>query len=104
MTSYLLAPQTSPMGGVGIPTARIILLGSLSPASCSSFHKDLDPIIFTEIAEFALSLAPPAKGQDAFNGLPHLQAYRLIRANTLAEVGQVQLASRFVFLISFYHI
>jgi hypothetical protein len=83
------------MGGVGVPTTRIILLGSPNPANYPSFHKDTDPIIFTEIVEFALSLASPAKGQDAFNGLPHLQAYRLIRANALAEVGEVQLASRF---------
>jgi hypothetical protein len=91
----LLAPQTSPIGGIGIPGARIILLGSPNPATCPNFHKDPDSIIFTEIAEFALSLLPPTKGQETFNGLPHLQAYRLVRAVSLAEVGQVQQASRF---------
>jgi hypothetical protein len=93
--SYLLTPQTSPIGGAGIPASRIVLLGSLNPATNPSFHKDPDPIIFTEIAEFAMSLAPPVKGQEAYNGLPHLQAYKLIRASSLAEVGQIQLASRF---------
>ncbi|KAJ7452366.1 Sec23-binding domain of Sec16-domain-containing protein [Mycena galericulata] len=92
---YLLSPQTSPVGGIGNPTARIVLLGSRSPQVWPSFYKDSDPVIFTEILEFALSLAPPIKGQDAFYGLPHLQAYRFIRAMALAELGELQLASRY---------
>ena len=55
---------------------------------------DPDPIIFSEVVEFALSLATPAKGQEAFAGLPHLQPYRLIRAASLAEMGHVQIAAR----------
>ncbi|KAJ6630820.1 Sec23-binding domain of Sec16-domain-containing protein [Mycena sp. CBHHK59/15] len=92
---YLLSPQTSPVGGIGNPTARVVLLGSRSPQVWPSFYKDSDPVIFTEILEFALSLAPPAKGQDAFYGLPHLQAYRFIRAMALAELGELHLASRY---------
>ncbi|KAJ6547614.1 Sec23-binding domain of Sec16-domain-containing protein, partial [Mycena capillaripes] len=92
---YLLSPQTSPIGGIGNPSARIVLLGSRSPQIWPSFYKDSDPVIFTEILEFALSLAPPAKGQDAFYGLPHLQAYRFIRAMALAELGELQIASRY---------
>ncbi|KAJ7285815.1 Sec23-binding domain of Sec16-domain-containing protein [Mycena rebaudengoi] len=92
---YLLSPQTSPVGGLGNPAARIVLVGSRSPQVWPSFYKDSDPVIFTEILEFALSLAPPAKGHDAFYGLPHLQAYRFIRAIALAELGEVQVASRY---------
>ncbi|KAJ7109395.1 Sec23-binding domain of Sec16-domain-containing protein [Mycena epipterygia] len=92
---YLLSPQTSPVGGIGNPSARIVLLGSRSPQVWPSFYKDSDPVIFTEILEFSLSLAPPVKGQDAFYGLPHLQAYRFIRAMALAELGEVQLANRY---------
>ncbi|KAJ6596911.1 Sec23-binding domain of Sec16-domain-containing protein [Mycena vulgaris] len=92
---YLLSPQTSPVGGIGNPSARIVLLGSRSPQVWPSFYKDSDPVIFTEILEFALSLAPPVKGQDPFYGLPHLQAYRFIRAMALAELGELQLASRY---------
>ena len=94
--SYLLSPQTSPIGGVGQATARIVLLGSRNPASWPTFYKDPDPIIFSEILEFALSLTTPAKGQESFNGLPHLQTYRLIRAMSLAEIGQTQQANRYV--------
>ncbi|KAF7304925.1 Protein transport protein sec16 [Mycena kentingensis (nom. inval.)] len=97
---YLLSPQTAPLGGLGNPTARIVLLGSRSPQVWPSFYKDSDPAIFTEILEFALSLTPPAKGQDAFFGFPHLQAYRFIRAIGLAELGELQLASRYCEAIS----
>ncbi|KAJ7219322.1 Sec23-binding domain of Sec16-domain-containing protein, partial [Mycena pura] len=92
---YLLSPQTSPIGGIGNPTARIVLLGSRSPQIWPSFYKDCDPLIFTEILEFALALTPPVKGQEPFVGLPHLQAYRFIRAMTLAELGELQHASRY---------
>lgn len=94
--SYLLSPQTSPLSGVANPAARIVLVGGANPIATPNFWKDPDPIVLTEIAEFALSLAAPVKGQEAFNGLPHLQAYRLIRATYLAEIGNVQIAQRYV--------
>lgn len=84
------------MGGLGSPSIRLVLLGSRSPHHWPSFHKDPDPVIFSEIAEFAMSLATPPKGQDSFHGLPHLQAYKLIRATSLAEIGHVDIAKRFV--------
>ena len=100
VVSYLLSPQTSPIGGVG-SSSRMVLLGSPSPSVSLNFTKDPDPLIFTEIAEFALSLTPPAKGQEAYTGLPHLQPYRLIRAAGLAEMGHVQLANRCVSTLLF---
>lgn len=90
-SSYLLSPQTSPLGGV-MPTARITLLGSRSPQVFPLSLKDPDVLIFSEILEFALSLVPVPKGQEAFNGIPHLQVYRLLRATSLAEMGDIQLA------------
>ncbi|KAH8117565.1 Sec23-binding domain of Sec16-domain-containing protein [Phellopilus nigrolimitatus] len=92
---YLLSPQSSPIGGVGAPSVRIVLVGSQSPHRNSAFLKDPDCFIFSEIAEFALSLHVPAKGLDAFTGFPHLQVYRLIRAMQLAEMGHVPLAKRY---------
>ncbi|RPD66236.1 hypothetical protein L226DRAFT_609114 [Lentinus tigrinus ALCF2SS1-7] len=91
---YLLSPQTSPLGGLG-SSSRLILLGSPPPTASPTFYKDPDPIIFSEIVEFAMSLATPTKGQEPFAGLPHLQPYRLIRATCLAELGHVQLATRY---------
>lgn len=91
--SYLLSPQTSPIVGIN-GASRFMLLGSPPPANSPTFYKDSDSIVFSEILEFAMSFATPAKGQEPFVGLPHLQPFRLIRAATLAETGHVQLANR----------
>ena len=93
--SYLLSPQTSQFGGLGSSATRLVLVGSASPAVTPVFSKDSDPMILSEIAEFAYSLSTPQKGQEAFPGLPHLQPYRLIRAHQLAELGHIQLATRY---------
>lgn len=100
--SYLLSPQTSPIGGFGLPSGRVVLFGSATPQTQPNFWKDPDPIIFSEIVEFALSLATPAKGQEVFPGLPHLQPYRLIRAAWLAELGHMDQANRCVSTIHFH--
>ncbi|KAL5511852.1 hypothetical protein ACEPAH_5070 [Sanghuangporus vaninii] len=92
---YLLSPQTSPIGGVGAPSVRIVLVGSHSPHRNASFFTDPDAFMFSEILEFALSLHPPPKGQEAFQGFPHLQVYRLIRAFQLAEMGYINTAKRY---------
>jgi len=93
--SYLLSPQTSQFGGLGSPTTRLVLVGSANPVVAPAFSKDPDPMILSEIVEFAYSLSTPQKGQEPFPGLPHLQPYRLIRAHQLAELGHVQLATRY---------
>lgn len=97
---YLLSPQTSPLGGVGSPASRITLLGCKAPQLYPQLSKDSDAFIFSEILEFALSLAPVAKGQEPFNGISHLQIYRLVRATHLAEMGDIQLANRYCEAIS----
>lgn len=97
-SSYLLSPQTSPIGGIGSPSTRITLLGGKNPLTYPNFTKDADSFILSEILEFALSLVPVTKGQEPFHGLPHLQAYRFIQALSLAEMGDMQLANRFVFV------
>ncbi|KAL0581708.1 hypothetical protein V5O48_000290 [Marasmius crinis-equi] len=92
---YLLSPQTSPIAGMGNASARIVLLGAPNPHTSTKYIRDTDPIIFSEILEFALGLHTPAKGHEPFPGLPHLQAFRLIRAMYLAEIGEVSLAKRY---------
>jgi COPII coat assembly protein SEC16 len=84
------------MAGLGNSSARIVLVGSQSPQTLPNFAKDPDPLIFSEIVEFALSLTPPPRGQDPYQGIPHLQPYRFIRAMALAEIGDIQVASRLV--------
>ncbi|KAH7889677.1 Sec23-binding domain of Sec16-domain-containing protein [Phlebopus sp. FC_14] len=92
---YLLSLQTSIMGGIGSPGVRMVLLGSQTSYSGPTSFRDSDPVIFSEIAEFAFSLKAVPKGQEPFHGFPHLQAYKLTRAAYLAEIGQVQAATRY---------
>ncbi|KLO10677.1 hypothetical protein SCHPADRAFT_832213 [Schizopora paradoxa] len=92
---YLLSPQTSPFGGVGTPAARIVLLGAQSPVKNTTFYRDSDCFTFSETVEYALSLRAPVKGQEAFGGFPHFQAYRLVRAQQLAELGHIAAAKRY---------
>ncbi|KAH9063420.1 Sec23-binding domain of Sec16-domain-containing protein [Lactarius vividus] len=91
---YLLAPQSGVLGTIGSP-GRFALVGSRGPTAVPNFHVDDDAIVFAEIVEFALSLTPPSKGQEPFNGLPHLQPYKLVRAVNLAEMGHVLAANRY---------
>lgn len=93
---YLLSPRTSSFGGINVPSVRMVLVGSESPATLPNFHKDLDVTLLSEITEFALSLST-VKGQETFSGLPHLQAYKLLRAYFLAEMGYVEAANRYIF-------
>lgn len=48
---------------------------------------DMEAILVTEIVEYAFSFATVPKGQEAYSGLPHLQAYRLLHARELAGLG-----------------
>ena len=93
--SYLLAPQSTILGNIG-SSGRVTLVGSRGPTATPNFHVSDDAIVFSEIVEFALSLAPPSKSQEPFNGLPHFQAYKYIRAASLAEMGHMLAASRLV--------
>lgn len=102
-SSYLLSSPTlpgalsmPPIGGIGHPSTRMVLPGSRNPQSFPVFSKDPDPMIFAEILEFALSLTPPPKGQEPFAGLPHLQAYRFVRASALAELGYISETTRYL--------
>ncbi|KAL9938014.1 hypothetical protein V8E36_003559 [Tilletia maclaganii] len=92
---YLLSPQTSTIGGVDTPGARATLIGGHNPRASVLYLRDLDSILLTEVYEFAQSLLPTVKGQEAFNGLPHLQAYRLVHAITLAELGDSVRAQKY---------
>lgn len=92
---YLLSQGTSIFSGIGAPNVRAVLYGSPNPAFSKTFHTQLRAIELSEIAEYAISLLPIAKGQEAFHGFPHLQAYRLWHAISLAEFGELSLAKRY---------
>ncbi|MCO5599776.1 hypothetical protein L7F22_053883 [Adiantum nelumboides] len=93
---YLLSLPTSGIDGFDGPGgARLTLLGTHSPAASSAYLRDLDAIILTEVLEFALSLRIVPKGGEQFQGLPHLQAYRIIHALFLAEMGETKKALKY---------
>ncbi|KAH6918573.1 Sec23-binding domain of Sec16-domain-containing protein [Coprinopsis sp. MPI-PUGE-AT-0042] len=92
---YLLSPQTSPLGASGSPASRVTLVGSKPPHLSPLFVRNPDNFILSEILEYALSLVPPAKGQEPFSGVVHLQPYRLLHATSLAELGYIHEANRY---------
>ena len=92
---YLLSPQTSPIGGADTTGVRYTLLGLANPKTSNGFVQDLDGILMTEVLEFAQGLVPAVKGQEPFPGLPHLQAYKLVHAQQLADLGEVAKAQRY---------
>lgn len=99
--SYLLSIQTSPLGGIGAPSARLTLIGSDSPGLRRNFHLHVDAIRYTETIEFALSLLPPP-AKEPFGGLVHLQSYKLLCAWQLAELKEAtKLVHKIFFNITF---
>lgn len=80
--------------GVDTPAVRMTLLGARNPRASAQFVRDLDSVVMSEIFEYASSLVPVVKGQEPFAGLPHLQAYRLMHAWQLVELGEVQRAQK----------
>ena len=81
------------MNGVGAPSGRVVLFGSESPATRRNLSANYESINLTEIVEFAVSLTP-SSGKEGFAGLPHLQAYKLVRAVQLAELGYIKEATK----------
>ncbi|WVF71600.1 hypothetical protein IAT40_006408 [Kwoniella sp. CBS 6097] len=58
--------------------------------------RDEEAIVIAEIAEYARSLVPVAKGPEPpIVGLPQLLPYKLARAWRLAELGEVELAQKY---------
>jgi hypothetical protein len=66
---------------------RWSLLGASDPLQQPPSASDFEAIVLTEVIEFAFSLVPVPKGQEAYIGLPHLQAYRVLHARQLADMG-----------------
>lgn len=92
---YLLSLSTSNLDGHDGSGARLTLLGTHSPNASTPYLRDLDGIMLTEVLEFALSLRPVPKGGEPYQGLPHLQAYRIVHALLLAEMGESKKALKY---------
>ena len=80
---FLFSRGVSRFGGLDDPETDFSLLATSVTGPFAQATNDLDAILLTEVYEFALSLSGPTMQQY----IPHLQAYKLHHAHTLAEYG-----------------
>ncbi|KAK8169511.1 Sec23-binding domain of Sec16-domain-containing protein [Phyllosticta citrichinensis] len=80
---YLFARSSLILGGADDASAHVVLLGADHINQRFELGRDIEPILLTEIFEFAVTLSAPA----APPAIPHLQAFKLIHALALAEYG-----------------
>ena len=80
---FIFGRGNSQFGAAGDPQTDFILVGSDETSLSSTLARDIEPIILSEVYEFALSLS----GVPNASKVPHLQIYKLHHALTLAENG-----------------
>ncbi|KKY21100.1 putative copii coat assembly protein sec16 [Diplodia seriata] len=80
---YLFARSAVILGGADDLSAHVVLIGADQLNQRSEIGRDIEPILLTEIFEFAVSLSAPT----APPAIPHLQAYKLAHAFALSEYG-----------------
>ncbi|KAF7550473.1 hypothetical protein G7046_g8008 [Stylonectria norvegica] len=81
---FLFGRNASVFGGLDDPTANFVLVGSDHHTQSDQFAKETEALQLSEVYEYGLSLAG---GPTAAAGVPHLAAYKLQHAMTLAEYG-----------------
>lgn len=81
---FMFSRSVSTFGGIDDPNASLVLLGSDHKQQASHFAKDTEALELSEVYEYGLALAG---GNAASGGSPHLAAYKLQYALTLAEYG-----------------
>ncbi|EOA88484.1 uncharacterized protein SETTUDRAFT_168364 [Exserohilum turcica Et28A] len=80
---FIFARSVIKMGGVDDIQADLVLIGANHRQFPLETGIDLEPILLTEVFEFAMSLSSPTGSYI----LPHLQNYKLVHAYQLAENG-----------------
>ncbi|RMZ67153.1 COPII coat assembly sec16 [Pyrenophora seminiperda CCB06] len=80
---FIFARTVVRVGGVDDPVADLVLLGADHRMNPLEMGIELEPILLTEVYEFALSLSSPTGSYM----IPHLQNYKLAHAYQLAENG-----------------
>lgn len=83
-TCYLFARASAKWAGADDLEADFVLLGADHQSQPHELAIDLDSILLSETYEYLLSIAPAAGASPV---VPHLQAYKLHHAHTLAEHG-----------------
>ncbi|CEJ89875.1 hypothetical protein VHEMI05696 [[Torrubiella] hemipterigena] len=78
---FIFGRAVSVFGGLDEPNVDFVLIGSDHKIQSDHFGKETEALQLSEIYEYGLSLAGPS------TGAPHLAAYKLQHAVTLAEYG-----------------
>ncbi|KAF4332657.1 hypothetical protein FBEOM_13542 [Fusarium beomiforme] len=81
---FIFSRHTSIFGGLDDPNANFVLIGADHRQQSDQFAKETEALQLSEVYEYGLSLAG---GALAAAGTPHLAAYKLEHAMTLAEYG-----------------
>ncbi|KAF1353429.1 Sec23-binding domain of Sec16-domain-containing protein [Delphinella strobiligena] len=81
---FLFARASAKWGGLDDAASDFVLLGADHQNHPHELTVDLDAILLSEVYEYLLSLSPAAGSSPV---VPHLQAYKLHHAFTLAEHG-----------------
>jgi len=82
-TCFLFARSVLNLGGVDDTQADLVLISADHRQNPLELGIDLEPVLLTEVYEFAMSLSQPGGSHI----LPHLQNYKLAHAYQLAEYG-----------------
>lgn len=81
---YLFSRSVSVFGGLDDPAVDFVLLGSDHKQQSEQFAKETEALELSEVYEYGLTLTGAAA---TASGAPHLAAYKLQHAITLAEYG-----------------
>ncbi|KND93479.1 COPII coat assembly protein sec16 [Tolypocladium ophioglossoides CBS 100239] len=81
---FIFSRSLSVFGGLDDPNVDFVLLGSDHHQQSEQFAKETEALQLSEVYEYGLTLAG---GVAAAAGAPHLAAYKLQHAVTLAEYG-----------------
>ncbi|KAJ3300223.1 hypothetical protein HK104_003137 [Borealophlyctis nickersoniae] len=89
---YVLAPNPATFSGVDTPQVRTVLIGVNHMAHPNTFYRSPRAIQATEIFEYGQTLV---SGIGLSNCLPHFQAYKLVYAWYLADLGYTDIATKY---------
>jgi COPII coat assembly protein SEC16 len=81
---FFFARQVAVFGGLDDPNSNFVLVGADHRRQPEQFGKETESLLLSEVYEYGLSLAG---GSNLSAGTPHLAAYKLQHAMTLAEYG-----------------
>ncbi len=82
---FLFSRTVTIFGGLDDPVANFVLLGADHKRQVDSFGKETDAVLLSEVYEYGLSLT--GASNLGVSNSPHLAAYKLQHAMTLAEYG-----------------